>query len=208
VTILAESGLAGLLLALATTALNPAEDLARRVEARHRGLQDLTARFVQTYRSGVLGREMVEKGTVSIKPPGRMLWEYRDPEKKTFVSDGNTFYFYVPSDRQVIVREQAGDRGMLGRLLSGQEILGQFHAALETGGGGRPRLRLTPRRADPDVDRVYIEADARDRIETIEIVDTQGNRSRFRFENIRENLGLPDRLFHFKIPAGVEVVSG
>jgi outer membrane lipoprotein carrier protein len=193
----------------AGTAEAPADVLARRIEQRHRSLADFTARFVQSYRSGILGREVTERGTVSVKPPGRMLWEYRDPEPKTFVSDGKAFYFYVPADRQVVVRERGGDRGLLARLLGGgASLLAEFDASLETGAGGRPRLRLTPKRSDPDVDRLYLEADARDRIESLEIVDAQGNRSRFRFEGIRENVGLPDRLFRFSVPQGVEVVSG
>ena len=188
---------------------SPADALAQRIEQRHRSVADFSARFVQTYRSGLLGREVSERGTVSIKPPGRMLWEYRDPERKTFVSDGKTFYFYVPADRHVVVREQGGDRGVLSRLLSGSPgILADFEAGLEPGSTGRPRLRLTPRKSDPDLDRVYIESDAQDRIESLEILDAQGNRSRFRFEGIRENLGLPDRIFHFDIPKGVEVISG
>ena len=213
VELLTALGITGLALGLAAPAAqaappSAAEALVHRIEERHRNLRDLTARFVQTYRSGVLGREVSERGTVSIKPPGRMLWEYREPEKKTFVSDGKTFYFYVPADRQVIVREQAGERGILSRLLSGQEILGQFEAGLETAASGRPRVRLTPRRPDPDVDRVYLEADEHDHISQLEIVDVQGNRSLFRFEGIRENLGLSDRIFHFDVPRGVEVVSG
>jgi outer membrane lipoprotein carrier protein len=202
--------LAGALLGSLTAAVpTPAEALARRIEDRHRSLQDLQAHFVQTYRSGVLGREVTERGTVSIKPPGRMLWEYRDPEKKTFVSDGRKFFFYVPSDRQVIVRDRSADRSVLARLLSGGgAILDDFEAGLEASPTGHPRLRLVPRKPDPDVDRVYIEADDKDRIEAIEILDAQGNRSRFRFEAIRENVGLPDRLFRFEIPSGVEVVIG
>ena len=70
---------AGALAVAAPPAPSPAEALARRIEARHRGVRDLTARFVQTYRSGALGREVVEKGVLSLKPPSRMRWEYRDP---------------------------------------------------------------------------------------------------------------------------------
>ena len=187
---------------------SPAEALAHRIEERHRTLTDFTARFVQSYRSGILGREVTERGTVSIKPPGRMLWEYRDPERKTFVSDGKTIYFYVPADRQVVVRDQGGDRGVLSRLLSGAGILSEFDAGLEAAPAGGQRLRLTPRKTDPDVDRVYLEADASDRISSLEIVDAQGNRSRFRFDQVHENVGLPDTLFRFQIPKGVEVVSG
>ena len=92
------ASLAGtLLLGAAESPRAAAEDVARRVEERQRNVQDLQARFVQTYRSGVLGREIVESGTVSIKRPGRMRWDYRKPEPKTFVSDGKVFYFTLGS---------------------------------------------------------------------------------------------------------------
>jgi len=187
----------------------PAEELARRLEQHHRAASDLTARFVQTYRSGLIGREVVERGVVSIKQPGRMRWEYREPEKKTFVSDGKTFYFYVPADRQVIVRDQAGDRGVPALLLSGQgNLLEQFEVGLETPPPGLARLRLVPRKPDPEIQKVFVDVDDAARIRAIHVFDAQGNLSRFDFADIRENVGLKDRLFRFEIPRGVEVVSG
>jgi outer membrane lipoprotein carrier protein len=188
----------------------PAAALARRIEQRHRRVADMTARFVQTYRSGILAQEVVEKGVVSLKRPGRMLWEYRDPEKKTFVSDGRTFYFYVPADRQVIVREQAGQRGIPALLLSGRDdLLAEFDASLETPPGpGLQRLRLTPKKADPEVERVFLDVDGADRIRAVRVRDAQGNESLFEFDAIRENVGLPDRLFRFEVPRGVEVIAG
>src|SRR5437899_2309244 len=187
----------------------PAEDLVRRLEERQRSVNDLTARFVQTYRSGVIGREVVERGVVSIKQPGRMRWEYREPEKKTFVSDGKTFYFYVPADRQAIVRDQAGDRGVPALLLSGQgNLLEQFETGIETGPPGLTRLRLVPRKPDPEILKVFVDLDDAARIHAIHVFDAQGNLSRFDFADIRENVGLKDRLFRFEIPRGVEVVSG
>jgi outer membrane lipoprotein carrier protein len=188
----------------------PAAALARRIEQRHHRVTDLTARFVQTYRSGMLSQEVVEKGVVSLKRPGRMLWEYRDPEKKTFVSDGKAFYFYVPEDKQVIVREQAGQRGIPALLLSGRDdLLQEFDAALEKPPApGMQRLRLTPKKADPEVERVFLDVDQGDRIRGVWVRDVQGNESRFEFEGIRENVGLPDRLFRFEVPRGVEVITG
>jgi outer membrane lipoprotein carrier protein len=197
------------LLPLPAPAASAAEELARKVEGRHRQLVDMTARFVQRYRSGLLGQEIVERGTMSLKQPGRMLWEYRDPERKTFVSDGSTCWFYVPADRQVVVRKQGGERGVALDLLSGRmDLLGQFEPGIETTAAGGRRLRLLPRKPDPDVSAVYLDVDRDGRINAIEILDTQENRSQFRFENVRENVGLPDSLFRFEVPPGVEVVSG
>ena len=193
----------------AQAALTPAEVLARELDARHKSLGDLTAHFVQTYRSGLMQREIVESGIVSIKRPGRMRWEYTKPEKKLFIADGKAFYFYVPADKQVIVQESAGQRGIPSLLLSGRSgIQEEFQVALEDTPGGRPRLKCTPRKADPEVETVYIEADERRRVRSIEVLDPQGNRSRFVFDEIRENVGLKDGLFTFRVPSGVEVVKG
>jgi outer membrane lipoprotein carrier protein len=198
-----------LLAGAAPAAATPVEELARRVEERHRKLVDLTATFVQTYRSGALGRELKESGVLSLKSPGRMLWEYQQPEKKTFVSDGKSFYFYVPADKQVIVREQADLRGIPALLLSGRgDILSQFQVAAQEAPAGRRRMKLTPRTPDAEVQEVILDVDETARILAIQVLDGQGSRSRFDFDKIRENVGLKDQIFQFRVPRGVEVISG
>ena len=189
---------------------SPAEALARRIEARHRGVRDLTARFVQTYRSGALGREVVEKGVLSLKPPSRMRWEYRDPEKKTFVSDGKTSYF-------LRARGPPGDPPRAVRCARPAR-----HAALRPRGHPRHlrgRAGKRPRRAAAAPSHPA-QARARDRAPRTStwtrptasarssVLDAQGNRSQFAFDDIRENVGLDDRLFRFEVPRGVEVIAG
>jgi len=200
----------GLLPGLAGPPREPsADDLVARIEARHRAARDLTAHFIQTYRSGMLGQEIVESGRLALKRPGRMRWDYEKPEKKTFVADGEAFYFYVPADRQVIVRDQGGERGVALTLLEGSTpILEQFEVELEPVLDGPPRLRLTPRAPDPDVEQVWLQADDRGLIRTIEILDVQSNRSYFRFDELRTDRDLDESLFRFEIPAGVDVVHG
>lgn len=186
-----------------------AADVARRIEERAVRAADLEARFVQSYRSDALGREVVERGTLRLKRPGRMRWDYDAPDKKTFVSDGKTFYFYVPADKQVIVRDQGGSQGLVSRLLSERgRILEPFDAGLESSANGLMRVRLTPKKPDPELDRAYLQVDGEYRIRGIEIIDAQGNRSRFDFDGIKENVGLADKLFRFEVPRGVEVISG
>jgi outer membrane lipoprotein carrier protein len=138
-----------------------------------------------------------------------MRWEYKDPEKKTFVADGRNFYFYVPADRQVMVREEDKERGIPSLLLSGKgDILGQFEVGLEAAPAGLQRLRLTPRRPEPEIARALVDVDAQGRVRRIQVEDAQGSLSRFEFDDIKENLDLPDRLFRFQVPPGVEVITG
>ncbi|MCG6922008.1 MAG: outer membrane lipoprotein carrier protein LolA [Acidobacteria bacterium] len=187
-----------------------AESLVGRIEARNSHTRDLVARFVQSYRSGLLGRELVERGTVSIKRPGRMRWEYQEPEEKLFLSDGERFYFYVPEDRQVIIQDQDDRRSLAARLLFGNAgLLEEFEATLdEPFEEGVLRLRLVPRQENAELERAYVDVEPSGLIRSILLEDIQGNRTLFRFEDVRENTGLPDRLFEFEIPSGVEVIHG
>jgi outer membrane lipoprotein carrier protein len=208
---MAASQAAALLLAAFAQSASPgtAADALRHVDERLQRTADLQARFVQSYRSVTIGRELRERGTLSLKRPGRMRWDYEAPEKKTFVSDGKSFYFYVPADRQVIVREQSGNaQGVAALLLSGKSLADQFEPGLEVAPAGRARIRLLPRKPDPDVERAFLDVDSDYRIRAIEIVDAQGNRSRFELDGIRENVGLSDKLFRFEVPRGVEVIEG
>ena len=78
------------------------------MQQKYDRVKDFTADFTHTYEGGVLKKKSTERGTVQIKKPGRMRWEYTAPEKKTFVSDGRKIYSYIPADKQVIRQRRAG----------------------------------------------------------------------------------------------------
>jgi outer membrane lipoprotein carrier protein len=190
-----------------TASVEGAVALARRIQEHHRTVRDMRATFTHSYTSGLLGRKIVEHGTVAIKRPDRMRWEYDSPDKKLYVSDGRKYYSYVPADRQVVVQEASENQGTAFQLLSGRaDLLGEFQAFPVE--GEPQRVRLVPRGADAEVREIVVDADDAGRIERLEILDLQGNHMEFRFREVKENTAVPDRLFDFKVPAGVEVVSG
>ncbi len=80
-----------------------ATELAQALQKKYDTIRDFSADFVQTYKGGVVKRQLTEKGRMLIRKPGKMRWEYDTPEKKLFVSDGLKMYYYVPADKQVTV---------------------------------------------------------------------------------------------------------
>src|SRR5918994_6978157 len=80
-----------------------AAELAATLQRKYGTVRDFSADFVQTYRGGVLNRQIKDSGRVMIRKPGRMRWEYQAPEEKLFVSDGVKVYSYVPEDKQVTI---------------------------------------------------------------------------------------------------------
>src|SRR5271168_3201299 len=72
--------------------------IAAAVDAHYNHLHSLQTEFTEVYRGS--GMERTEIGTLWLKKPGKMRWEYRSPREKLFVSDGKDAWFYVPEDRQ------------------------------------------------------------------------------------------------------------
>lgn len=186
-----------------------ARALLESFDARGRTIRDFTAKFTQTYRSGALGRAIVETGTVKVKRPSRMLFEYTTPEKKLFVADGETYYFYVPRDKQVMVQNQRGDRRATARILAEGRLLDHFDCTGEEKDVLGRKLILVPKanEKDANVARIAVVLDGQARLLALEIQDAEGSTSRMVFEGFKENVGLKDSEFRFDVPKGVEVIS-
>jgi outer membrane lipoprotein carrier protein len=188
-----------------------AVDTARAIQQAYDRVKDFTADFTHLYEGGVLKKKSTERGTVQIKKPGRMRWEYTAPDKKTFVSDGREIYSYIPADKQVIVSAVPTDDEATTAVLflAGKGNLTRDFAVSYAEGGAADTwtLRLGPRRKQRDYDWLVIVVDrATLQIRALTAADQQGGRSTFQFTNYHENTGLADSVFAFKIPRGADVI--
>jgi outer membrane lipoprotein carrier protein len=190
----------------------PAEELARSLQQRYAKIRDFSADFVHSYRGGALRTQVTERGTMAIKKPGKMRWNYTSPERKTFVSDGVKIYSYIPQDRQVIVSDvpTAEEATTAVMFLAGKgDIVRDFTPSYAEGGPrGAWSLKLVPRKAERDYDTLVLALDAATlQIKALTTTDRQGGESTFTFTSMKENRGLSDKEFAFRIPRGVDVIS-
>jgi outer membrane lipoprotein carrier protein len=190
-----------------------ATDTARTLQQKYDRVKDFTAAFTHTYEGGVLKKTATESGTVQIKKPGRMRWDYTTPEKKVFVSDGTKIYSYIPADKQVIVSNMPKDDEATTAVLflTGRGNLTRDFVvsyAAQSDAADTWALRLDPRQKQRDYDWLIVVVDRQSmQIRSLSAADQQGGRSTFVFSNYRENVGVPDKTFEFKIPRGVDVIT-
>jgi len=201
---------------LVVGASDAAQDLAQSVQKHYDTVRDFSADFVHTYQGGMLNKVITERGHVLIKKPGKMRWDYAAPDEKLFVSDGVKLYSYLPQDKQVIVgnvppEDQASTPTL---FLAGKgDLLRDFVPSLLDAvppgfPAGTRALKLVPKSAAPDYDWLVLEIDpASLAIRGLVTVDAQGGQSTFFFRNLKENAGLADKDFAFRIPHGVDVVT-
>jgi outer membrane lipoprotein carrier protein len=189
-----------------------AVDAAKAVQQKYDRVKDFAADFSQTYEGGVLKKKTTERGTVQIKKPGRMRWEYTTPDKKTFVSDGRKIYSWVPADKQVIVSSVPPDDEATTAVLflAGKgNLTRDFNVSYAEGAAADTwALRLDPKQKQRDYDWLIVGVDPKTlQIRSLTAADQQGGRSTFEFSNYRENTGIADSVFTFKIPRGADVIT-
>ena len=193
------------------TPAQSAEALQRKIDT----IKDFSADFVHSYEGGVLHKRLTERGHLLVKKPGKMRWEYSAPNEKLFVSDGVKLYSYIPQDKQVIVATvPQGDRASTPALfLAGKGNLSRdFSVSAAQPPAGMPdgtrALKLVPRTSQPDYDWLILAFDPSSlQIRGLVTADAQGGTSSFSFTSLKENVGITDKEFTFKIPRGVDVVT-
>lgn len=190
----------------------PAAEVAAALQKKYDAIRDFTADFVHESEGGLLHRKLTERGFLQVKKPGKMRWDYKVPEPKVFVSDGHRIYLYVPADNQVIVSpvpedDQATTAVLF--LVGKGSLTRDFNVSYVQGGGTDTyALRLDPKLPERDYDWLQLVIDRQTlQIRTLSAADAQGGRSTFHFSNFKENVGLPDKTFAFKIPRGADVTT-
>jgi len=192
--------------------LPPAQEVATSLQKKYDTIHDFTADFVHESEGGLLRKKQTERGVVQVKKPGKMRWDYKSPETKVFVSDGRRIYLHVPADNQVIIspvpEEDQATTAVL--FLVGKGNLTRDFTVSYVDGGGPDTyaLRLQPKLPERDYDWLQLVVDRRTlQIRTLSAADSQGGRSTFHFSNFKENTGLSDKTFIFKIPRGADVTT-
>jgi len=188
--------------------------IAAKVDQRYDHIRSLQAQFTETY-SGA-GMTRTESGTLLLKKPGRMRWDYNQPRPKLFITDGNTAWFYVPGERQArraSVKQLDDLRSPL-RYLLGKTKLEKELDGLSLAPDQKPLhaddvvLRGVPKGLRDRVSQTLLEVSPEGLINRIVIEELDGSITDFRFLQQKENVQLADQQFSFVPPPGVEIVAG
>ena len=186
-----------------------ADRLFARMLERSRQVRDFRARFNQRLFSRGLAVPAEESGEVLYLRPGKMRWDYEEPEKKLALSDGKNGWLYLPEENRAIRMDLTASVGVgpLADLLAGNEqALPAFRASRLPDDPGLVGLRLVPLVPREEFDAIELRADATSlRLKQIDVVDPGGNRMTFRFSEMTENTGLPESLFAFAPPPGTRI---
>lgn len=198
-------------LLLAAPAKDPGRALAQRVQHFYAHTKDFSAAFRQHYTYVAVGRVEDSEGTVQVKKPGLVRWDYSKPDKRTLYLEGKTLWIWRPEDQQAQVKRDFGGDQLSSAftfLWGKGDLLKEFSPRAVKTPEGLPAgdaLELTPVKPVAGVARLLFVVGKDGQVLASVVTNPQGDVNQMVFSGAKIDQGLPDSLFHFEPPKGAYV---
>lgn len=192
-----------------------AEQVAENLQKTFRNATTFTADFVQiTTLSGLIQRKRHGEGTLVVKRPHFIRWDYHLPSEQVLISDGRNMTFYLAAEKQMIttmaepyLREDITYTFLTG----GGDILRDFKVSLvinPTLPGKNYKLLLNPRQLHPQVQSIKLWLDRQNfLIKRLQMFDHLGTITDIALYNVKVNEPVSNERFVFVPPPDTEIIN-
>ncbi len=183
--------------------------IIRKVDDHYNHLASLTTNYTEHYAG--MGLDRTETGTLLLKKPGRMRWNYSAPAGKVFILDGKFGWFYTPGDTQatrIPARRLDDLRSPLRFLLGHTQLQKELDNIAVVPDGANYRISGVPKGMAQRVKLLTLSVTPLGLIERMRLEEVDGSVTEFVFTTMREGGSIPNETFDFKPPPGVVVVDG
>lgn len=183
-----------------------AEFTVETIQKAYENIRDIKGNFIQKSTIKDLKRTDTFKGSLVVKVPSKMRWQYHGEDKQNteVIVNNDEIIIYQKSEQQAFRGrfdpEKYGQAPIA--LLGGfGNIEKEFEAASKEG-----KLLLKPRKGMGGVVSIEISPSKGDfPIGSLTIIDKRSNRIDITFKDIVLNSGVKDSAFSFSVPEGVSV---
>ncbi len=179
------------------------------VEQRYNHAKTLQVQYNETYTVQGQSRKS-ETGTLTLRKPGRMRWDYTAPAGKLFLSDGKDVYLYTPESHRVEkepLKASEDMRAPMAFLLGKLDFSKEFrNFELKPEGTGF----VVTARAKSDklpYEKVEMLVTPDYEIRRLVVNGQDGSILTFLFDQEKLNPAVNDAQFKFQLPAGAQLVT-
>jgi outer membrane lipoprotein carrier protein len=174
------------------------------VEDRYNHAQTLQIAFSEGYTAQGKTRKP-ESGTLFLRKPGRMRWQYTYPAGKVFLSDGKFVYLVVPDSNRVQkmkAKETEDMRAPLAFLLGRLHFEKDFQSFESRPEGADTWISAQPKSPDLPYTKVEFQVTPQFQIRRVQVTGQDLSVLDFRFDQEKLNPPLDSKLFQFELPSG------
>lgn len=215
--------------AAAARATEPVE-VAKKLQKTYENTTSIQADFYQITTVPMSSRTKKGAGTMVLKKPGRLRWDYTAPDQQVIICDGESITMYFAKANQMIyapAKDYIQSDVTYSFFAGTGDILRDFDVlppsfedfpeeGMAANGVSHTNLppeniyviKLVPKEPHPQVDYLHVWIDTKGFFsKRIRIMDLFGSVTDLSFQNIRTNQPVKDDAFNFSPPAGTEVIE-
>lgn len=185
------------------------DPLLHSVETHYNHAQSLKLDFSETY---TVSRRptQIERGTLFLRKPGKMRWDYAAPAGKVFLSDGKNLLLYTPGNSRLEksrLKESEDLRAPLAFLLGKLNFWKEFRSFTSRPEGDSIWVSATPNSDQLAYTQVDFLVTPDARIQRVRVTGQDRSILEFTFTNERVNAPVTAAMFTFNPPPGTEIVE-
>jgi outer membrane lipoprotein carrier protein len=183
----------------------------RKVEDRYNNIRTLQLDFDQTLSYSMQPTaKRVESGVLYLRKPGKMRWDYKEPWKKIFLSDGKDVWFYTAAANRVEkskLKETEDMRAPLAFLIGRLDFQRDFKEYHYKDVAGARWVTAMPKSEKAPYKEVHFFLEPSGQITKLRVFGHDQSVMEFQFRNEKLNPALAENLFTFQMPPGAELVE-
>ena len=170
------------------------------------------ADFVQVNFFKAVNQVQKFSGTLYLKKPDKMRWDYVKPEVQSIISNGKKIWYFYPEENQANYADLSGkskENSLIFMLLEGiKKVESTFYMRLISGNENNKffYLQLLPKKPNTEIKKVILTVSKKDfSIKVSHVFYATNDISKVIFKNVSLNIKLDDSFFNFTPAPGCEV---
>ena len=190
-------------------ALSVEQATVNAIQKNYESVLTFKAAFEQKAFVKMINRTEITRGNVQIKKPGKMKWVYNSPDPQILITDQKKLWLYTPEDGQATKMpiENVYSSNTPALFLAGQRKLTDIFDIVQVlTEKDKFVVVFIPKEVESSLSRLVLRANKNNyQITGATVYDKLGNKTSIKFQSIRINEKIPESVFNFEVPAGVEI---
>ena len=190
-------------------ALSSEQATVNAIQKNYESVLTFQATFEQKAFVKMINRTEITRGNVQIKKPGKMKWVYNSPDPQILISDQKHLWLYTPEEGQATKMpiENVYSSNSPALFLAGKGILTDtFNVVQVLDEKDKFIVVFVPKEVGSSLRRLVLRTNKNNyQITGATVYDKLGNKTDISFRAIRTNEEIPESVFNFEVPSGVEI---
>ncbi len=178
----------------------------KRLLKRFANIKTVTAEFTQKLYTSESNKPQITYGTLQVAGGDKFRLEYTKPYKQLYIANGKEFLFYDVDLEQISIKPQSKELADTPAMILSNPVIFIKNYFVRLNNDSRLEEYILTAKSDTAAYDKILLSFKNTRLTTMLIEDSFGQETELDFTKMRYNKKIPDSVFNFTPPEGVDII--